>query len=97
MDELKIKIESHEQRLLTLEKDVLEMHELQKELRSMNETLVILATELKHTNLHLTKQEEKIREIEMQPRKRLQQIATAIISALAGGIITTLLSVVLRI
>ncbi len=63
----------------------------------MNETLVILATELKHTNLHLAKQEEKIREIEMQPRKRLQQIATAIISALAGGIITTLLSVVLRI
>ena len=60
----------------------------------MNETLVTLATELKHTNEHLAKNEEKIDEIEGQPKIRLQQIVTAIIAALAGGLISAIIGLI---
>lgn len=50
----------------------------------MNETLVTLATELKHTNEHLARHERKIDEIESHPEMRMQQIVTAIIAVLAG-------------
>lgn len=55
----------------------------------MNETLVMLATELKHTNEHLARHEKKIQEIDGQPKQRLQQIITAVIAALACGVIST--------
>ena len=57
-------IESHEQRLKTLERDMSAMKEVQGEIRSMNETLVTLANELKHTNEHLARHERKIDEID---------------------------------
>ncbi len=47
----------------------------------MNETLVILATELKHTNEHLSRHEERISDMEKRTVTRMP----AIISALAGG------------
>ena len=61
----------------------------------MNETLVTLATELKHTNEHLAKHERKLEEIDGQPKKRLQQIVTAIIAALAGGLISAVIGAVI--
>lgn len=94
MEDILITLERHEQRLKTLERDVLEFREVQSEIRAMNETLVTLATELKHTNEHLARHERKIDEIDSQPKKRLQQIVTAIVAALAGGIITSMLSTI---
>ena len=70
-------IESHEQRLKTLERDMSAMKEVQGEIRSMNETLVTLANELKHTNEHLARHERKIDEIDAVPKQRMQQIVTA--------------------
>ena len=84
-------MERHEQKLQSLEQDISDLKAVQTEIRSMNETLVTLATELKHTNEHLKRHEEKIDAIEQQPRLRLQQIGAAILTALAGGIITILL------
>lgn len=95
MEETQIIWERHEQRLKVLERDMSDLKTVQAEIRSMNETLVILATELKHTNEHLARHEEKIAEIESQPKQRLQQIATAIIAALAGGLISTILNLIL--
>ena len=95
MDEIEILLERHEQRILILEREMSDMKELQAEIRSMNETLVTLATELKNTNEHLARHEKKIDEIDRIPRQRLQQIATAIIAALAGGIITTMISMII--
>lgn len=95
MDELPIILERHEQRLHTLEKEISGFREVQAEIRSMNETLVTLATELKHTNEHLGRHERKIDEIENQPKQRLQQIITAIIAALSGGLITTIIGFIL--
>ena len=81
-------IEGHEQRIKILERDMNAMKEVQAEIRSMNETLVTLANELKHTNEHLARHERKIDEIDAVPKQRMQQIITAIIAALAGGIIS---------
>ncbi len=95
MEEAQIVLERHEQRLNTLERDVSGFKAVQAEIRTMNETLVILATELKHTNEHLARHEQKIDAIESQPKKRIQQIVTAIIAALAGGVISTVIGLIL--
>ena len=91
MDEIYIVLERHEQRLNTVERDVSAMRDVQNEIRAMNETLVTLATELRNTNEHLARHERKIEEIDSQPKQRLQQIITAIIAALAGGVVTTII------
>ena len=93
MEEIKITLERHEQRLNTLERDITDLKAVQSEI--MNETLVTLATELKHTNEHLARHEQKIDRIENQPRVRLQQIVTAIIAALAGGFLSAIIGMIL--
>ena len=57
----------------------------------MNEALVTLATELKHTNEHLARHEQKIDTIENQPRIQVQQIIAAIVAALAGGLVSVII------
>lgn len=88
MDDIKVLLEGHEQRIRTLERDVKELQDIRSELKVMSESLVELTTEMKHTNEHLARNEKKIDLIENQPKMRMQQIITAIISALAGVIIS---------
>ena len=95
MEEAQIILERHEQRLNTLERDISDLKAVQSEIRTMNETLVTLATELKHTNEHLARHEQKIEYIEKEPRARLQQITTAVIAALAGGLISAFIGMFL--
>ena len=93
--DIEVIIERHEQRIKTLERDMGAMKEVQAEIRSMNETLLTLANELKHTNEHLARHERKIDEIDAAPRQRMQQIITAIIAALAGSLISTVIGMIL--
>lgn len=95
MEELQILLERHELKIKTIEKEISELKAVQSEIRSMNETLVTLATELKHTNEHLARHERRIEEIEGQPRARMQQIVTAIIAALAGGLISAIIGLII--
>lgn len=95
MDETYVTLERHEQKLKTLERDISDLREVQTEIRAMNETLLTLANELKHTNEHLARHERKIEEIDNQPRQRMQQIVTAIIAALSGGLISTIISLIM--
>lgn len=95
MEDIEVVLERHEQRIKTLERDISDLKAVQVEIRSMNETLVTLATELKHTNEHLRKHERKLDEIDNQPKQRLQQIVTAIIAALAGGLISAIIGLVI--
>ena len=53
MEDLQIVLAGHEQKLKALDKEISELKAVQAEIRTMNETLVTLATELKHTNEHL--------------------------------------------
>ena len=94
MEDAQIILERHEQRLKTLERDISEFKTVQAEIRTMNETLVTLATELKHTNEHLARHEQKIDEIESHPKVLVQQVITAIIAALAGGLISTIIGMI---
>lgn len=95
MEEIKVSIERHEQKLNMLERDINDLKTVQAEIRTMNETLVMLATELKHTNEHLARHEQKIDAIENQPKMRMQQIVTAIIAALAGGLISAVIGLII--
>lgn len=95
MEDAKIILERHEQKILAIEKEISDLKSVQSEIRAMNETLVTLATELKHTNEHLARHERKIDEMENQPKVRMQQIVTAIIAALAGGLISTIVGLIL--
>ncbi len=95
MEETEIILERHEQMLKVLERDIKDLKAVQSEIRTMNETLITLATELKHTNEHLARHEQKIDAIEAQPKARLQQIVTAVIAALAGGMISAVIGMVL--
>ncbi len=96
MDDTQIMLARHNQQLKILEKDIDDLKAVQSEIRTMNETLVLLATELKHTNEHLARHEEKINNIETQPRQRIQQITTAIIAALAGGLISAIIGMIFK-
>ena len=93
MEDIEVILERHGQKIQTLERDMSHLREVQSEIRTMNETLVTLATELKYTNEHLAKNEKQIEEINNAPKLRMQQIVTAIISALAGGIISMIIGV----
>ncbi len=93
--ELDVVIERHEQRLNTLERDMGAMKDVQNEIRSMNESLVTLANEMRHTNEHLARHERRIDEIDAVPKLRLQQTVTAVVSALAGGLISMIISLII--
>ena len=95
MEDAQIVLERHEQRIRAIERDISDLKAVQAEIRTMNETLVTLATELKHTNEHLARHEQKIDAIESQPRIRMQQIVTAIIAALAGGLFSAVIGMIL--
>ena len=94
MEEFKILWERHEQRINTLERDMNDLRAVHTEIKTMNETLVTLASELKHTNEHLKRHERKIEEIDSVPKNRMQQIITAIIAAIAGCLVSTIVGMI---
>ena len=94
MEDMQIVLERHEQRLNTMERDISDLKAVQAEIRTMNETLVTLATELKHTNEHLERHEQKIDAIEGQPQIRTQQIITASIAAIAGALLSSIIGLI---
>lgn len=94
MEDAQIVLERHEQKLNSLERDVMSLREVQTEIRSMNKALISLAAELKHTNQHLERHERKLEEIDNQPKNRLNQIITALIAAISGGVITYIISLI---
>ena len=63
MEDAQIILERHEQRIRAIERDISDLKAVQAEIRTMNETLVTLATE------HLARHEQKIDAIEGQPKK----------------------------
>lgn len=89
--DIEVKVENHEQRILALERDMIVIKEIQSEIRSIGETLIALANELKHTNQHLARHERRIDELDIAPKQRVQQIFTAVLSALAGGLISSVI------
>ena len=92
MDEINVILTKHDQNIKSLQHQINELKGVQEEIKSINEILVTLTNELKHTNEHLKRHEKKIEEFDNAPKNRLNQIITAIISALAGGFITAIIA-----
>lgn len=86
--EIDVLLERHDQYLKSLQHQVNDLREVQGEIRTMSETLVTLTTEIKHTNANVTELKQKVEVMESQPRTRLNQIVTAIIAAISGGLIS---------
>ena len=93
MEGVEVMLERHDQKIQSLEKEVAMMREVQAEIKTMNETLVTLATELKHINGQMRRNEEKLDAIESAPRLRTQAVTTAVIAALATGLITAIFGI----
>ncbi len=66
MNNMELILERHEQQLKALQRDVSDLKEVQAEIRIMNETLVTLATEMKHTNEHIARHDKKLDELDAQ-------------------------------
>ena len=93
MEQAEVVLARHDQKIKTLERELSAMREVQDEIRTMNEALVTLATELKHTNEHLHRNERKLDELENAPRARAEKITLAVIAALASGLVTALIGI----
>ena len=91
MEDEGIVLERHEQRITVLEREIRELRLVRDEIRAMNESLVILTTEIKHTNEHIKGHEGQLVEIERAPRARSREIVTAILAALAASAASLLL------
>lgn len=95
MEDCEIVLERHDQKIKMLEKELAVMREVQAEIRTMNEALVTLATELKHTNEHLKRNESKLDILENAPRVRAQSITTAVLASLVTGLVTAFIGILL--
>ncbi len=95
MEDIQIILERHDQNLKSVQKQIDELRKVHTEIRTMNETLVTLANEIKHTNEHLSRHEEKIEKIENQPKDRMNQLYAAVVAALAGGLISAAISAII--
>lgn len=93
MEQVEVVLAKHDQKIKTLERELSVMREVQAEIRTMNEALVTLATELKHTNEHLRQNEKQLRALENAPRARAEKITLAVIASLATGLATALIGI----
>ena len=85
-----IVLERHEGRLLLLEREVEELRSVQKEIRAMNESLVVLTNELRHTNEHMKSHGKRLGELERAPGARLREVTSATVAAIAAAIVSLL-------
>lgn len=57
------------------------------EIHTMSETMVRLTTEVQHTNASISELKDKVDVLEGKPSARMEQIKSAIIAAIASGLI----------
>ncbi|MBR4257111.1 MAG: hypothetical protein IKQ18_08080 [Clostridia bacterium] len=76
----------HEQMLLSVQKQIDELKTVQSEIKVMNESLIEMTNEIKHTNASLLSCESKINELQSAPGKRFEKIAVSLIASILSGI-----------
>ena len=86
-------LERHEGRLLLLEREMKELRSVQKEIRAMNESLVVLTNELRHTNEHMKSHGKRLGELERAPGARLREVTTAAVAAIAAAVVSLLFQI----
>ena len=96
MEQAEVTLAHHEERISVLEREISGVKEIQAEIRTMSESLLVFAEELKHTNKHLDKQEARLAAIEDAPRRQAQKITLAVVSALTAALATALIGLLFR-
>ena len=86
-EEIFVVLERHDQKLGSLQKQLDELKAVQKEIKAMNESLIEITNEIKHTNASLLSCEVKINELQSAPVKKWEKIAVSVISSLLCGIL----------
>jgi len=71
------------------------LEKLCEAIHTQNTNIEKLVIELRHINTSVASHEERLSAIEEQPKSRMAQIVTAVISALTGGLISALLTHIL--
>lgn len=79
-------VEMHE-RVATLENDKKSVHRRLDNLEKLVESVHTIATETKAMREDMNNYNERLKEIEQRPYKRYDTFITAVITAIAGGII----------
>ena len=86
-EEIFVVLERHDQKLGSLQKQLDELKAVPKEIKAMNESLIEITNEIKHTNASLLSCEVKINELQSAPVKTWEKIAVSVISSLLCGIL----------
>lgn len=94
MEEAEVILAHRHERIVALEREISAMKEIQAEIRTMNESLIVFAEELKHTSRYLDKQEERLTAVEKAPRIRAQKFTLAVVSALSAAFASAVIGLV---
>ena len=86
-EEVFVTLERHEQKLKSIQKQLDELKAVQKEIKVMNESLIEITNEIKHTNKSLLSCEMKINELQSAPGRKWEKITVSVISSALCGIL----------
>ena len=93
---VQVVLERHEQHIKSLQHQLNDLKSVRHEIRRISDTLITLTAELQSANVHLLRQDDRIKELESARKTKLTQISGAIIntliSGLAGYLAATLMS-----
>ena len=98
MDDLAVKVEGIDQRCKSNTHRLDRLEGIAEAIHEQNSSIKELVNEIKHTNEHVTDNEDRIASLERQPGERwnsmTRTIFTAVVSALAGGLVAVLTGLV---
>lgn len=93
----------HEKRLTEVEarsksntRRIDELQPIVAEIHKMSEVLVVMTSEVKHTNKDVSEIKNKVEAMEEKPAKRMDTIITVIITALITGLVTFALTAIFK-
>lgn len=98
MDEVKLAetLQDHKGRIGSLEHRMDNMEKLTESVNQLVNTTGQLAIEMRHTNESVSELKDHIEGAERRPAERLEQIKTAIISAVATAIIAAAIAAIIN-
>ena len=86
-DEVALLAQRHEMQIGSLQHQINDIKEVTKEIKTMNETLIVLTEELKHTNDTLKTHDGRINALELTPKNRWNTLINALLTSAVSGII----------
>ena len=92
--ELTKELSDHKHRIGSLEHRMTDAETVISEIHTMSKALEVLIYKADNTDKNVEKLARDVETLKAEPRDRLKQIKTAIIAALASGLITAIISAI---